>query len=102
MFPKLLTVAPLEKALTATIGLSPEYSYLLTKFAGVSEVLFGLALFCFYKSKPLLILNIGALTALGVFVAIQLPTLLIEAFNPVTTNLPLIVLGYILLRARHL
>jgi len=102
VFPKLLTVAPLEKALTATIGLSPEYSYLLTKFAGVSEVLFGLALFFFYKSKPLLILNIVALTALGVFVAVQMSTLLIEAFNPVTTNLPLIVLSYILLRSRHL
>ena len=102
VFPKLLTVAPLEKALTATIGLSPEHSCLLTKFAGVSEVLFGLALFFLYKNKPLLIFNIVALTALALFVAIQMPSLLIEAFNPVTTNLPLIVLSYVLLRARHL
>ena len=94
-------VAPLEQALTATIGLSDHHSYLLTKTAGVCEVIFGFVLLLFYKNKNLLKINILALLSLAVFVAIKMPSLLVEAFNPVTTNFALIALSYILLRATH-
>ena len=40
----------------------------------------------FYQSKLIVYTNIIALSALLLFVAIQLPEVLIEAFNPVTTN----------------
>ena len=100
LFPKLVTVAPLEKALTATIGLSDQMSYMVTKFAGVSEIIFGLIIIVFYKNASVIKFNIFVLLALCVFVAIQMPSLLIEAFNPVTTNFALIGLSYILLRAQ--
>jgi len=90
----------MEKALTATIGLSEDGSYLLTKTAGVAEIGFGLLLLVYYKSALLIRLNIFALGTLCLFVAIQMPPLLIEAFNPVTTNLCMIGLSYILLRSQ--
>lgn len=101
LFPKLITVAPLEKAMTATIGLSEQASYLLTKAAGASEIIFGVLIFVFYRNRKLIMVNAFALLALGVFVAIQMPSLLIEAFNPVTTNATLLALSYILIRAEN-
>ena len=100
LFPKLITVAPLERALTATIGLSEQNSYLVTKTAGVLEVLFGLLIFMMYKNRTILQVNITVLILLGIYVAVRMPMLLIEAFNPVTTNLALIGLSYVLLRAK--
>jgi len=102
LFPKLVTVAPLEKELTATIGLSENLSLLITQSAGVSEIIFGLLLLVFYKNRKLLLANILALVALCIFVAIQMPSLLIEAFNPVTTNVALIGLSYVLLRSKKI
>ena len=97
LFPKLLTVAPLERALTATMGFSDNISLLITRAAGVSEIVFGIALIVFYKNRVLPILSIVALLFLFAFVALQLPSLLSEAFNPVTTNFSLIALSYVLL-----
>lgn len=97
LFPKLLTVAPLERALTATMGFSDNISLLVTRAAGVSEIVFGIALIVFYKNRVLPILSIVALLFLFAFVALQLPSLLSEAFNPVTTNFALIALSYVLL-----
>ena len=97
LFPKLLTVAPLERELTATLGLSNDLSLLVTRAAGVCEIGFGLLLFIFYTSRSLLLLNTLVLFLLGLFVAVQMPLLLIEAFNPVTTNLALLGLSYVLL-----
>jgi hypothetical protein len=96
VFPKLLTIAPIEQQLIATLNFSTEHSYLITKFAGVFEIIFGIILFVLYKNKTILLLNISVLVMLCVFVAIQLPSLLIEAFNPITTNLSLVGLSYIL------
>jgi uncharacterized membrane protein YphA (DoxX/SURF4 family) len=97
IFPKLVHIAPIEKMMTASIGLSDEVSYLITKSAGIGEVIFGLIfLFC-YKSRLLVLLNIAVLIALLIFVGIFQPLLLIEAFNPVTTNIALIGLSLILL-----
>lgn len=97
LFPKLLTIAPTEKIMTASLGFSDEHSFIITKVAGVFEVAFGILLFIFYRNKLMLICNIVALIMLIAFVAIQMPVLLIDAFNPVTTNLSLICFGYLLL-----
>jgi len=97
IFPKLVHIAPLEKAMTASIGLSNELSYLVTKSAGVGEVIFGILFFIFYRNKTLVLLNIIGLAGLLCFVAILQPQLLIEAFNPVTTNIALIGFSLILL-----
>ena len=97
IFPKLVHIAPLEKLRTSSLGLSGELSYLLTKSAGVGEVIFGVLFFIFYRNKVMVILNIIGLTGLLAFVAVLQPQLLVEAFNPVTTNITLIGFSLILL-----
>lgn len=99
IFPKLIHIAPLEKLMTESIGFSEEVSYFITKSAGVAEVIFGVLIFVFYRYKPLIVLNIAGLVGLLLFVAILQPHLLIEAFNPVTTNVTIIALSFILLQA---
>ena len=97
-FPKLYHIAPLEKLMTGSAGFSQEVSDLITRSAGVGEIIFGLCLIVFYKHKRLVALNILALVGLLFAVVIMQPQLLIEAFNPVTTNLPLIGLSVIWLK----
>ena len=97
IFPKLIHIAPLEKVMTASLGLSNELSYFVTKSAGVGEVIFGVLFFVFYRNKVIVFLNIMGLTGLLGFVALMQPHLLIEAFNPVTTNIALIGFSFILL-----
>jgi hypothetical protein len=97
IFPKLIHIAPLEKAMTASIGLSNELSYWVTKSAGVGEVIFGVLFFILYRSKAIILLNIIGLAGLLGFVAVLQPHILIEAFNPVTTNIALIGFCLILL-----
>lgn len=98
IFPKLLQIAPLEQAMTGSLGFSDEVTYLLVKAAGTAEVIFGLVFICCYRLKVIQLLNIIGLTGLLLFAAIMTPFVLLEAFNPVTTNVPLIVLGYYLLK----
>lgn len=98
IFPKLLQIAPLEQAMTGSLGFSVEITYLLVKTAGVAELIFGLVFICYYRQKTVLLLNIIGLTGLLLFAAIMTPFVLLEAFNPITTNVPLIVLGYYLLK----
>ncbi|MEH6394322.1 DoxX-like family protein [Pseudoalteromonas sp.] len=97
IFPKLVHIAPHEKLMTASIGFSESMSYLITKSAGVGEVIFAMLLFVYYQSKVIIVLNIMALIGLLLFVVALQPQLLIEAFNPVTTNLPIIGLSLVLL-----
>jgi len=98
IFPKLLQIAPLELAMTGSLGFSEEITYLLVKVAGISELIFGLVFICCYRLKVVQLLNIIGLTGLLLFAAIMTPFILLEAFNPVTTNVPLIVLGCFLYR----
>lgn len=96
IFPKLLQIAPLEQAMTGSLGFSDEITFYLVKTAGVAEVIFGLVFICCYRLKVVQQLNIVCLTGLLLFAAIMTPFILLEAFNPITTNVPLIVLGYYL------
>jgi hypothetical protein len=97
IFPKLVHIAPLEKVITASFGLSNEVSYLVTKSAGIGEVIFGIVFFIFYRNHIVVLVNIISLCGLLGFVAIFQPQLLVEAFNPVTTNIALIALSLVLL-----
>ena len=87
--------------MTASLGFSNELSYVITKSAGVGEVLFGLLFFVLYRSKVIILLNIIGLAGLLFFVALLQPQLLIEAFNPVTTNIALIAFSFILLNENN-
>lgn len=86
--------------MTATLGFSAQESLLITRTAGVVEIVFGVTLFMFYKVRLMVWANVGALVVLLAFVAVQLPGVLVEAFNPVTTNLALLGLSYVLLHER--
>ena len=97
LVPKLIWVAPLEKEITASLGLSEELSFWVTKSAGVAEILFGMLFFFLYKNILVNQVNIIGLAGLLAFVAIFNTHLLAEAFNPVTTNLPLIGLSVVLM-----
>ena len=97
-FPKIYHIAPLEKLMTGSAGYSEQVSDLITRSAGIAEVIFGLLLIIFYKNKQLVWLNIFALCGLLGAVAVMQPSLLIEAFNPVTTNVPLIALSFMWLK----
>jgi len=83
--------------MSGSIGLSESNTLWLIRFAGISEIVFGILLLLFYKKVMLLYLNIAGFLALLLFVLVMTPHLMVEAFNPVTTNLPLIVLSLILL-----
>lgn len=98
LFPKLIWVAPIELEMTASMGFSQELSALITTGAGIGEILFGLVFFVFYKSIIINWLNIAALSGLLLFAAIFSPHILVEAFNPVTTTLPLIALAVVLIQ----
>jgi hypothetical protein len=98
IFPKLLYVAPYEKLLIDSFGFSEQVSFFITKSAGVGEVIFGGILFIFYRIKSIILLNIIALFGLIIFVAVLQPQLLVEAFNPVTTNLMMIALSVMLFK----
>lgn len=84
--------------MSGSIGLTEENTLLLIRFSGVAEILFGIAFIVFYRIGILVMLNIAGLVGLLVFVLVMTPSVLIEAFNPVTTNIPLIVLSIVLLR----
>jgi len=97
-FPKLFTIAPLERQLTATMGFSPEISDLITRGAGVGEIMFGLVLIVFYRRRTVHFLNIAALGGLLLYVVFMMPVLLVEAFNPVTTNIPMMAMSLVLIQ----
>nr|WP_238937470.1 DoxX-like family protein [Pseudoalteromonas sp. S16_S37] len=62
--------------MTESFGFSDSVSYYITKSAGIGEVLFGVLLFIFYRSKSIVILNIIGLIGLLLFVAVLQPQLL--------------------------
>lgn len=84
--------------MSGSIGLSQPNTLWLIRFAGISEIVFGVMLLVFYKHVMLLYLNIAGFIALLLFVMVMTPHLMVEAFNPVTTNLPLIALSLVLLQ----
>lgn len=97
--PKLFTIAPLEKALTGSMGFSAEISDLITRSAGIGEISFGLLLIACYRNTSLQLLNMAVLIGLLLFSMVMLPSVLFEAFNPVTTNLCMVALSYHLFHA---
>lgn len=84
--------------MTGSLGFSEELTYLLIKSAGIGEVIFGLVFIWLYRVKVIQQINLAGLAGLLMFAVVVTPNILVEAFNPVTTNIPLMVLGYLLLQ----
>lgn len=95
--PKLIQIAPFEQLMSGSLGFGDELTHIFIKMAGIAEVIWGVIFFFFYKVRAVLLLNIIALIGLLLAVAALQPQLLIEAFNPVTTNIPLIAFTVIIL-----
>lgn len=96
LIPKLLYLSPQELAMTGSLGFSADMTLVLIQSAGVAEILFGLIFIQGYQNRWLQLLNLVGLTGLLLFTAVMTPQMLLGAFNPLTTNIPLMVLGYFL------
>jgi hypothetical protein len=62
---------------------------------GAGEILFGLALVCFWRSRGLLALNIAALVVLAGGALFSQPALFVAPFNPVVLNLSMAILAVV-------
>lgn len=97
LVPKIIWLSPTEVELSSVhpFGLPVEW---VPPLAGVLETLLGLSILFFRKSLISVYLAAIALALLLLFVAIVKPTLLVEAFNPVSTNLLGLTLCYITMK----
>ncbi|MDL2285825.1 DoxX-like family protein [Desulfococcaceae bacterium OttesenSCG-928-F15] len=101
-FPKLFHQDSLEYEMSARLGFSHENTLMLIRITGGAEILFGLLLILFYRNAFLQKLNISALSGLLLAAFFMMPSVLLKAFNPVTTNIPLILLSFYLLKHNSL
>ena len=96
LVPKLIYIAPLEYEMTSSLGFAESTTLFLIKFSGITEIIFGLVFWLLYKNRFVVASSIVGLLLLIISVAVLTPHLLFEAFNPITTNIPLIGLSLIL------
>lgn len=93
LVPKLLWLSATEAALMDAHTFLPSE---LTLVAGVGEIILALVLVFHRSLIPVYLAAVG-LIALLIDVAVIMPELLIEAFNPVTTNISAIVICIIII-----
>jgi hypothetical protein len=94
LVPKILWLSTTETALAAAHGL---YAPVISPIAGVGEILLGGVILFWRRSLLPVYAAIAALVVLLLDVMIMMPALLSEAFNPVTLNLAVIFIGYIVI-----
>ena len=92
LVPKILWLSATEAALATAHGL---YAPIVSPVAGAGEILLGGALLFMRRTLIPVYAAIASLVVLLLDVMIMMPTLLNEAFNPVTLNLAVIFIGYI-------
>lgn len=92
--PKILWLSQIEVNLTTAHHLDAR---IFSPLAGVGEIFLGLCVAMMRKTLIPVYVAMALLVALLVDVVIVMPDLLIEAFNPVTTNLTSIALAYIII-----
>ena len=97
---KLITIAPIEYYLSSQFGFSEAGTFWFIKACGVYELAFGVAFIWFYRFKLIVVFNIVSMSLLLVMIAFLDASYLIEGFNPVATNIPVIALSLILLNER--
>jgi len=91
LVPKILWLSPIEEALNVAHNLNPN---IISPIAGAFEILLALSIIVFRKTLIPIYIAVFSLVVLLLDVALIMPSLLIEAFNPVSINLVCIVLGY--------
>ncbi|POB06381.1 DoxX family protein [Halopseudomonas oceani] len=91
LVPKLLFLSPVEVQMVEASGLGLN-AQVISPLAGAAEVLLGLLILSGWFGRwPVVAAGFGLVGLLG-YVALFAPMLLIEAFNPVSTNLPVLLL----------
>jgi len=101
LVPKILFISETELALNRAhgfLGVAPERIALM---GGVAEIVLGVLIVLYRQAIwPVGLAMLGLLLLL-LDVALMLPQLLVEAFNPVTINIAGLVLGWIAWREHH-
>ncbi len=105
LVPKLLNRDPVEIAMSQqlSVWLAPYVHVsqpLITKTAGIAEIIFGVLILVLPNQRWLLGLAILALAGLLGISLFIMPSLATGAFNPVTTNVAAIALAWIALKKR--
>lgn len=86
LVPKILWLSPVETHLVSLSGLDLPAN-IVSLLAGIGEVLLGGSIIFFRKSIILIYIAVVVLLLLLLFVGFVSPKYLVEAFNPVTTNM---------------
>jgi hypothetical protein len=97
LFPKILYLSDIEVALVEASG-SIFPAAIASPIAGVGEIILGLFIMFYKTSRLPIYLAACLLVFLLLYVAVVKGSLLVEAFNPVTTNIPALVLCYLILQ----
>lgn len=86
LMPKILWLSPVETHLVSLSGFDLPAN-IVSLLAGISEVLLGSSIIFFRKSIIPIYVAVVVLLLLLLFVGFVSPKYLVEAFNPVTTNM---------------
>ncbi|MEH6565923.1 MAG: DoxX-like family protein [Halopseudomonas sp.] len=97
LVPKILYLSAIEVSLVEASGAGLP-ARIASPLAGVVEILLGVLIALRLGGKVPVWLAALALLGLLLYVAVLSPALLVEAFNPVTTNLLGLLLCYLILR----
>lgn len=98
LVPKLLGPHADELAMDMAIGFSVDQAVIIAYIAGVVEILLGIAVLVFWRSRWPLQLTFWSMLGLLAYVIVATPVYLSGAFNPVIMNVSVAVLAWIALR----
>jgi hypothetical protein len=98
MVPKLL-FPPHDRRISEASGFDPDTAVRVTTAAGIVEFTFGVLLLLLWNKRLLLQIQIPVLFLLPLGILINRPSVLGEAFNPITLNLSMIILATLALVA---
>jgi len=96
--PKLLGPHADEIAMNTAAGFTVSQAKAVAYVGGAGAVLFGLVILLLWQKRWPLVCSAAAMVLLLLFVVAVQPSLLLGAFNPVTTNLCVFVLSWVALR----
>lgn len=100
LVPKILWLSTAEIHLVDISGIGISANY-ISPLAGILEIVLGCAIIFLRKLDVVIYAAAGALLGLLMYVAVMSPGYLIEAFNPVTTNILGLGLCYFILLTKN-
>lgn len=86
LVPKILWLSPVETHLASLSGLNISAN-IISPVAGIGEMILGCSIIFFRKSVIPVYIAVIVLLLLLLFVSLISPKYLVDAFNPVTTNI---------------